>query len=107
MASYHFPFAHLDGDFFYTGSIGHELPLNIIDELIYNPLDECDKLETIDNYLITNLSKKLSCKYYFYENFTLESHNTINLLSYNISSVPNISMHSKIKFFIQYKTSLQ
>lgn len=56
MASYYFPFAHLD-ELFNTGLIRHELPLNITDELIYNPLDESNKLETIDNYLINNLSK--------------------------------------------------
>lgn len=90
MDSYYFPFSHFD-IFLLNSNVNdnHQFPLPTINNIIYNPFNELHITDSIDSFLTVNLVKELDCKYYFSEDLrTIVNCTSLNILFYNISSVP-------------------
>ena len=86
-----FPFFNVDNDSLLEilNDTQSKFPLNVIDNLLYNPFKERMDLNTVDRY-IANDFKELDCKYYFTDtvNNKVDLSKGLKLLSYNISSIP-------------------
>lgn len=71
-------------------TISHNFPLNVIDQLIYNPSEPADRHS--EDSLSNDIFREPLCKYYFCNDQTIKQSFTcpsINILSVNISSIPS------------------
>ncbi len=66
MSSYVFPFVQLsDNELIDCMYDNHNFPLSVINELQYDPFNESEHLNSIDNFLAYNIPKEIQCDYYF------------------------------------------
>ena len=71
MDSFIVPFSQLDNEkFFEAINDQHEFPLNVIDNLSYNPFMESEFTNSVDNYLVRYF-KEPKCNYYFFQSSVL------------------------------------
>lgn len=93
MDSLYLPFFNLDDNSFLENVIGisdHRYPLEVIDNLSYNPFKESTVLNSVDNFIRGNGSTLPNCQYHFCENFSkiCGGIEDIKILSFNICSLP-------------------
>lgn len=86
MNPYLFTFYHLAD---ISVSVYHQFPPNVINELVFNPFNENNNSEAVDSCFLENTVKEINCNYNFSgELRTILQHDSLNIMFYNISSVP-------------------